>query len=238
MPPMEHFGTHLKRFRDARGWSQEQLGFELEVSKATISKWEAGQAQPRWEHLAHLRRLVAEDGLTLDYLIDGAAPGTAGATPSRESTPRTAGNADEEALLARFRALKPSRRKGLLALLAGVKSGTDLGFNQPPVRSAFLPLPSGNQRAMLDASRIESATMQATPETVERPPDRPIDRWFASYSSHHRNPTNQWIHVFAVPAILWSVIAVLWCIPSKHRTCTGADTPATAAARPVAAAPA
>lgn len=43
---------------------------------------------------------------------------------------------------------------------------------------------------------------------------RPIDRWFASYSSDHRNRTNQRIHVIAVPLILWSVIALLWCIPS------------------------
>ena len=43
---------------------------------------------------------------------------------------------------------------------------------------------------------------------------RPIDRWFASYSGDHRDPTNQAIHVVAVPAILWSVIALLWCIPS------------------------
>ena len=42
---------------------------------------------------------------------------------------------------------------------------------------------------------------------------RPIDRWFDSYSGDHRNETNQRIHVFAVPAILWSVIALLWCIP-------------------------
>ena len=44
--------------------------------------------------------------------------------------------------------------------------------------------------------------------------ERPIDRWFASYSGDHRNDTNQVIHVFAVPAILWSVIALLWCIPA------------------------
>ena len=44
-------------------------------------------------------------------------------------------------------------------------------------------------------------------------PARPIDRWFASYSDDHRNATNQWIHVACVPAILWSVIALLWCIP-------------------------
>jgi uncharacterized membrane protein YGL010W len=42
---------------------------------------------------------------------------------------------------------------------------------------------------------------------------RPIDRWFASYSGDHRHPTNQLIHVVCVPAILWSVIALLWCVP-------------------------
>lgn len=45
-------------------------------------------------------------------------------------------------------------------------------------------------------------------------PTRPIDRWFSSYSGDHRNDTNQLIHVVCVPAILWSVIALLWCIPS------------------------
>ena len=43
---------------------------------------------------------------------------------------------------------------------------------------------------------------------------RRIDRWFASYSDDHRNSTNQWIHVVCVPAIAWSVVALLWCIPA------------------------
>jgi uncharacterized membrane protein YGL010W len=42
---------------------------------------------------------------------------------------------------------------------------------------------------------------------------RPIDRYFAGYSDDHRNRANQRIHVLAVPAILWSVVALLWCIP-------------------------
>ena len=50
--------------------------------------------------------------------------------------------------------------------------------------------------------------------TTDMRQDRPIDRWFASYAGDHRNDANQWIHVFAVPAILWSVIALLWCIPA------------------------
>lgn len=44
-------------------------------------------------------------------------------------------------------------------------------------------------------------------------PLRPIDRYFASYSDDHRDPVNRSIHVVAVPAILWSVVALLWCIP-------------------------
>ncbi|NIJ69347.1 Mpo1-like protein [Xanthomonas sp. 60] len=45
------------------------------------------------------------------------------------------------------------------------------------------------------------------------PSTRPVDRYFASYSDDHRNRLNQAIHVVAVPAILWSVVALLWCLP-------------------------
>jgi len=43
--------------------------------------------------------------------------------------------------------------------------------------------------------------------------ERNIDRWFAHYAADHRNPGNQRIHVVAVPLILWSVVALLWCLP-------------------------
>lgn len=48
-----------------------------------------------------------------------------------------------------------------------------------------------------------------TTETAERP----IDAWFAKYSADHQNETNQTIHFIAVPTILWTVTALLWCIP-------------------------
>ncbi|MEQ1513915.1 MAG: Mpo1-like protein [Lysobacteraceae bacterium] len=48
---------------------------------------------------------------------------------------------------------------------------------------------------------------------IETRLDRPIDRWFANYSGDHQNATNQKIHVIAVPTILWTVTALLWCIP-------------------------
>lgn len=43
--------------------------------------------------------------------------------------------------------------------------------------------------------------------------ERPIDAWFAKYSADHQHPTNQKIHFIAVPTILWTVTALLWCIP-------------------------
>lgn len=51
-------------------------------------------------------------------------------------------------------------------------------------------------------------TQASTPGRARR-----IDRWFAHYSDDHRNADNQRIHVIAVPLILWSVIALLWCVP-------------------------
>jgi uncharacterized membrane protein YGL010W len=44
-------------------------------------------------------------------------------------------------------------------------------------------------------------------------PRRPIDRWLGNYSEDHRNATNQRIHWICVPAIVWTVVALLWVIP-------------------------
>lgn len=54
----------------------------------------------------------------------------------------------------------------------------------------------------------------ATLPTSATPAPRRIDQRFAHYADDHRNATNQRIHVFAVPAIVWSVAALLWCIPA------------------------
>lgn len=42
---------------------------------------------------------------------------------------------------------------------------------------------------------------------------RPVDRFFAAYSDDHRHPTNQLLHVLCVPAIVWSLLALVYCIP-------------------------
>ncbi|GAA4357779.1 DUF962 domain-containing protein [Kangiella marina] len=37
--------------------------------------------------------------------------------------------------------------------------------------------------------------------------------WIAEYSESHRNPTNKLLHWMCVPAIMWSVLALLWAVP-------------------------
>jgi uncharacterized membrane protein YGL010W len=40
-----------------------------------------------------------------------------------------------------------------------------------------------------------------------------LDRWFAAYSADHQHPTNQLLHLFCVPAIVWSILALLLLVP-------------------------
>jgi uncharacterized membrane protein YGL010W len=51
---------------------------------------------------------------------------------------------------------------------------------------------------------------------------RRVDTLLDNYSADHLNPTNQAIHVVCVPAIVWSVSAMLWAIPSPLGLASGA----------------
>ena len=42
---------------------------------------------------------------------------------------------------------------------------------------------------------------------------RSIHQWLDEYGESHRNPLNKAIHWVAVPAIVWTVVALLWSIP-------------------------
>lgn len=120
---MTSFGDRLRQFREARGWSQERVSFEIEVTKATISKWETGRAEPGLDNLARLRRLFAPYGATLDYLVDDQFEAQASLrireSPPDAVSPRIASDDGEVAILARYRALTAVQRKGLLDLLSG-----------------------------------------------------------------------------------------------------------------------
>lgn len=62
------FNEKLLSLRKAKGLSQEELGMELQVSRQTISKWEAGQSYPDFERLVMLSDYF---NLTLDELVKG-----------------------------------------------------------------------------------------------------------------------------------------------------------------------
>ncbi|MFK3650401.1 helix-turn-helix domain-containing protein [Lysobacter enzymogenes] len=117
---MDTFGSRVRSLRQGRGWSQEKLSFELDVSPATVSKWETGSIEPNLRHLETFLRLFAKDGMTLDWLITGKGPGSTTSKKPRssaENPARVAGTQDEQLLLLRYRELSAKKRKMLLGLI-------------------------------------------------------------------------------------------------------------------------
>ena len=45
---------------------------------------------------------------------------------------------------------------------------------------------------------------------------RSIDEWLSAYGRDHTNPTNIKIHKFCVPFILFSVLSLIWAIPTPN----------------------
>ncbi len=55
------WGTNIRHRRNALGMTQEQLAKILDVGQATISRWEAGDSEPRRKHKAELARVLSTD---------------------------------------------------------------------------------------------------------------------------------------------------------------------------------
>lgn len=51
---MKSIGEKIYRLRKAKGLSQEELGFEIGVSRQSVSKWEADFAKPNMENIKQL----------------------------------------------------------------------------------------------------------------------------------------------------------------------------------------
>lgn len=71
--PPETFGARLKRARQERGWTQEDLAFEAGVSQAMVSQYEADRFEPK---ASSLEALAATLGASLDYLWTGKERGS------------------------------------------------------------------------------------------------------------------------------------------------------------------
>ena len=67
-----NFAEHLMSLRKQRGWSQEELGIQIGVTRQTVSKWEMGQSTPELEKLVELSRLF---GMSIDQLVGMEAMG-------------------------------------------------------------------------------------------------------------------------------------------------------------------
>ena len=60
------FGLRLKELREAKGWTQQELGDLLNINKSTISSYENNYAQPSFEIIKQLAVLFR---VTTDYLF-------------------------------------------------------------------------------------------------------------------------------------------------------------------------
>ncbi len=60
------FNENLLNLRKQKGWSQEELGYKLNVSRQTVSKWEAGQTTPELEKLELLAKIF---NISIDELV-------------------------------------------------------------------------------------------------------------------------------------------------------------------------
>lgn len=74
-----NFAEHLTALRKQRGWSQEELGNQIGVTRQTVSKWEMGQSTPELEKLVELSRLF---GMSIDQLVGLEETGGEGAASS------------------------------------------------------------------------------------------------------------------------------------------------------------
>lgn len=72
-------GEKIAAARKVKGWSQENLGREIDVSTQAVSKWESGKSEPDKEHLVKLSRLL--DLPLADLLWDSPGPGLKPGSP-------------------------------------------------------------------------------------------------------------------------------------------------------------
>jgi transcriptional regulator with XRE-family HTH domain len=83
--PVETIGDRIRVLREAREWTQEELGQRLGVTRAAVSQWERGETK-NIKNLTFLK-LVAELGTTYEYLLFGRDDPSGKFRRLRRSTP-------------------------------------------------------------------------------------------------------------------------------------------------------
>lgn len=93
--------ARLKRLRQEKDWSQDDLAARIEVNRTTISHWEKGKRIPPLEMAQKLSEIF---GVSVDYLLARTDTRASGAPPTD--------------LAARWPNLSPDRRERALKLQA------------------------------------------------------------------------------------------------------------------------
>ena len=57
---------NLEYLRKKKGWSQEYVARQLEITRATYNSWERGRTEPTVTHIKQLAKIF---GVTIDYLL-------------------------------------------------------------------------------------------------------------------------------------------------------------------------
>lgn len=107
---MSAFPERLRAARLELDITQEELGFRVGVSKASVSAWETGRESPSFRLLPALRDAL---GRSLDSLICGGTDNVRDAPGSRYPA-LAARDAAERKLLQHYRALPAKKRSALL----------------------------------------------------------------------------------------------------------------------------
>ena len=61
---MQQFREKVKKLREKKGWAQEDLAQEIDVSLSTVQRWEGKGAKPSRHARRELERLFQEAGIS------------------------------------------------------------------------------------------------------------------------------------------------------------------------------
>ena len=116
---MENFADRLREARLAAKLTQEQLGFEVDVTKSSVSAWENGREAPSFRVLQQLPAVL---GCSLDYLLCVVdVPDASVEKLVDDRSVHAAADQAEASLLRLYRGLSGAKKKALLDLLRGDK---------------------------------------------------------------------------------------------------------------------
>ncbi len=66
---MQTIGDRIKALRNEKGWTQTQLGKKLGVSGVSVTNWEKGKNELRYDNAIQLARVL---GTTHEYIMTGS----------------------------------------------------------------------------------------------------------------------------------------------------------------------